>query len=42
MDRFREKFGDLDAAAVTALLREMVAQFLHEPANDKKKETVAR
>ncbi len=42
MEGFREKFGDLDDAAVTALLREMVAQFLHESGNDKKKEPVAR
>jgi len=30
MDAFREKFGDLDATAMTALLQDLVTQFLHE------------
>jgi nanoRNase/pAp phosphatase (c-di-AMP/oligoRNAs hydrolase) len=42
MDRFRQKFGDLTAPAITARIAEMAEQFLHEPAAEKKRETVAR
>ncbi len=44
VDKFREKFGDLQAAAITARIAEMAEQFLHEPATDKekKKEPVAK
>jgi nanoRNase/pAp phosphatase (c-di-AMP/oligoRNAs hydrolase) len=41
VDRFRAKFGELDANALTARLADMAEQFLHEPAADKKL-TVAR
>jgi len=36
MDRFREKFGDLQGPAMTARISEMAEQFLHEPATDRK------
>ncbi|MEP6593665.1 MAG: DHH family phosphoesterase [Acidobacteriota bacterium] len=44
VDKFREKFGDLQASAITARIAEMAEQFLHEPATDKekKKEPVAK
>ncbi len=40
MHAFREKFGDLNAQAITTRLHELVAQFLHDvPAAEKKPET---
>jgi nanoRNase/pAp phosphatase (c-di-AMP/oligoRNAs hydrolase) len=36
VDRFRAKFGDLDAQAITQKLAELAEQFLHEPAAEKK------
>jgi nanoRNase/pAp phosphatase (c-di-AMP/oligoRNAs hydrolase) len=36
MDRFREKFGDLQGPAMTARISEMAEQFLHEPVADRK------
>jgi nanoRNase/pAp phosphatase (c-di-AMP/oligoRNAs hydrolase) len=36
MERFRAKYGDLDAHALTTRLAEMAGQFLHEPAAEKK------
>ena len=36
IERFREKFGDLDGAALTERLAEMAEQFLHEAAGEKK------
>ena len=40
MREFREKFGDLDAAGITARLHELMAQFLHDVgAAEKKPET---
>ncbi len=41
IERFREKFGDLPPADITARIAEMAEQFLHEPAADKKKEPIA-
>jgi nanoRNase/pAp phosphatase (c-di-AMP/oligoRNAs hydrolase) len=41
IERFREKFGDLDDAGLTARLADMAEQFLHEAAAEKKL-TVAR
>jgi nanoRNase/pAp phosphatase (c-di-AMP/oligoRNAs hydrolase) len=38
IDRFRQKFGDLSGADLTARIADMAEQFLHEPAGDKKKE----
>jgi nanoRNase/pAp phosphatase (c-di-AMP/oligoRNAs hydrolase) len=38
IDRFRQKFGDLSSAELTARIADMAEQFLHEPAGDKKKE----
>ena len=38
IDRFRQKFGDLAGPDLTARIAEMAEQFLHEPANEKKKE----
>ena len=38
IERFRQKFGDLTGADLTARIAEMAEQFLHEPAGDKKKE----
>ena len=38
IDRFRQKFGDLSGPDLTARIAEMADQFLHEAANDKKKE----
>jgi nanoRNase/pAp phosphatase (c-di-AMP/oligoRNAs hydrolase) len=41
MDAFRERYGDLQNADVTAKLQEMVSQFLHEHASaERKRETV--
>jgi nanoRNase/pAp phosphatase (c-di-AMP/oligoRNAs hydrolase) len=34
MRAFREKYGDLDADRIGALLQELVGHFLHEPAKD--------
>jgi nanoRNase/pAp phosphatase (c-di-AMP/oligoRNAs hydrolase) len=42
MERFREKFGDLQGPAITARISEIAEQFLHEPVTDKKKEAVPR
>ena len=42
VERFREKFGNLQAAEMTARIADMAAQFLHEPAADKRREPVAR
>jgi nanoRNase/pAp phosphatase (c-di-AMP/oligoRNAs hydrolase) len=44
IDRFRQKFGDLNGPALTARIAEMAELFLHEAAPDKekKKEAVAR
>ena len=42
MDKFRQKFGDLEGPAITARIAEMAEQFLHEPAAEKKKEPVAK
>jgi nanoRNase/pAp phosphatase (c-di-AMP/oligoRNAs hydrolase) len=44
MDKFRLKFGDLQAGDMTERIAEMAAQFLHEtaPEKEKKKEPVAR
>ena len=36
LDRFRDKYGDLDTAAMTERLADMADQFLHEPAPEKK------
>jgi len=36
VDRFREKFGELEGPALTARLAEMAEQFLHEVAAEKK------
>jgi nanoRNase/pAp phosphatase (c-di-AMP/oligoRNAs hydrolase) len=36
IERFRTKYGDLDADGFTARLAEMADQFLHEPAAEKK------
>jgi hypothetical protein len=36
IERFRAKYGSLDADAFTARLAEMAEQFLHEPAAEKK------
>jgi nanoRNase/pAp phosphatase (c-di-AMP/oligoRNAs hydrolase) len=41
IDAFRERFGDLQNADITAKLQEMVIQFLHEHASaERKRETV--
>jgi hypothetical protein len=42
VEKFREKFGDLQASEVTARIAEMAEQFLREAAAEKKKETVAK
>ncbi|MEP6918541.1 MAG: DHH family phosphoesterase [Acidobacteriota bacterium] len=42
IEKFREKFGDLQGPAITARIAEMAEQFLHEPATEKKKEPVAK
>jgi nanoRNase/pAp phosphatase (c-di-AMP/oligoRNAs hydrolase) len=36
LDRFREKYGDLEGPALTLRLAEMADQFLHEAASEKK------
>src|SRR5215217_3398630 len=38
IDRFRQKFGDLAGPDLTARIADMAEQFIHEPANEKKKE----
>ncbi len=38
IDRFREKFGNLSSAEITARLSDMAEQFLHEGSAEKKKE----
>jgi nanoRNase/pAp phosphatase (c-di-AMP/oligoRNAs hydrolase) len=42
IDKFRQKFGDLDGRAMTEKISELAAQFLHEAALEKKREPVAR
>ncbi|MEX1129123.1 MAG: DHH family phosphoesterase [Vicinamibacterales bacterium] len=42
IDKFREKYGDLDGAAMTKKIADMAEQFLREAAPDKKREPVAR
>jgi hypothetical protein len=42
VEKFRQKFGDLHAAEITARIAQMAEQFLHEPATEKKKEVVAK
>ena len=42
IEKFRDKFGDLQGPAITARIAEMAEIFLHEPATEKKKETVAK
>ncbi len=42
VDRFRQKFGDLSGADLTARIADMAEQFLHEPAAEKKKEPVLK
>ena len=42
IERFRQKFGDLSGPAITARIAEAAEQFLHEPATEKRKETLVR
>ncbi|MBA2303888.1 MAG: hypothetical protein H0W08_14815, partial [Acidobacteria bacterium] len=42
IDRFRQKFGDLDGRAMTEKIAELAAQFLHETAPEKKREAVTK
>jgi nanoRNase/pAp phosphatase (c-di-AMP/oligoRNAs hydrolase) len=42
VEKFRQKFGELQASQITVRIAEMAEQFLREPATDKKKEPVAR
>jgi nanoRNase/pAp phosphatase (c-di-AMP/oligoRNAs hydrolase) len=42
IDRFREKFGDLQGPAIAARILAMAEHFLHEPVGDKKREPVGR
>ena len=42
IDKFRQKFGDLEGRAMTTKIADMAEQFLKEAAPDKKKEPVAR
>ena len=42
VDKFRQKFGELQGDAITARIAEMAEQFLREAAADKKKEAVAK
>jgi nanoRNase/pAp phosphatase (c-di-AMP/oligoRNAs hydrolase) len=42
VEKFRQKFGELKAAEITARIAEMAEQFLREPAAEKKKEPVAK
>jgi nanoRNase/pAp phosphatase (c-di-AMP/oligoRNAs hydrolase) len=41
LERFHDKFGDLEGPAITARIAEMAEQFLHEPSTEKKKEPIA-
>jgi nanoRNase/pAp phosphatase (c-di-AMP/oligoRNAs hydrolase) len=40
--RFQEKFGSIDGPAITALIADMAATFLHEQTGEKKREAVVR
>jgi nanoRNase/pAp phosphatase (c-di-AMP/oligoRNAs hydrolase) len=42
VDRFHEKFGQLDAPGITARIAEMAESFLHEAPGDRKREAIAR
>ncbi len=42
VEKFRQKFGELQGSDVTARIAEMAEQFLREAATEKKKETVAK
>ena len=42
IDKFRQKFGDLEGRAMTKKIADMAEQFLRESAPEKKKEPVAR
>jgi nanoRNase/pAp phosphatase (c-di-AMP/oligoRNAs hydrolase) len=42
VEKFRQKFGVLQASEITTRIAEMAEQFLREPATEKKKEPVAR
>src|SRR3954453_5736454 len=42
VEKFRQKFGELQASQITVRIAEMAEQFLEEPATEKKKEPVAR
>jgi nanoRNase/pAp phosphatase (c-di-AMP/oligoRNAs hydrolase) len=42
IDKFRQKYGDLEGAAMTSRIADMAEQFLRETTVDKKKEVVAR
>jgi nanoRNase/pAp phosphatase (c-di-AMP/oligoRNAs hydrolase) len=42
IERFREKYGDLQGPAITERIAAMAEQFLHEPAADKKREPVTK
>ena len=42
IERFREKFGNLEGPAITTRLAEMAEQFLHEAPGEKRREPVAR
>jgi nanoRNase/pAp phosphatase (c-di-AMP/oligoRNAs hydrolase) len=42
MERFREKYGDLDGPGITARLADMADQFLHDAAGSERKLTAAR
>ena len=42
IDKFRQKFGDLEGGAMTKKIADMAEQFLRESAPDRKKEPVAR
>jgi nanoRNase/pAp phosphatase (c-di-AMP/oligoRNAs hydrolase) len=42
LERFQEKFGLLESAAITALIADMAETFLHEAPGDRKREAIAR
>jgi hypothetical protein len=42
IEKFRQKFGELQGPAITARMAEMAEQFLREAAAEKKKEPVAK
>jgi nanoRNase/pAp phosphatase (c-di-AMP/oligoRNAs hydrolase) len=42
MEKFREKFGDLDGPAITARIAEMAEQFLREPVAERKPRDYAK